>query len=185
MNELRLHYSDVDGILARIFLPVFVGAFAVAGMWFLYSLVVHPPSTAVGTTVAGVVLVPITWLFSWLTIRVAVISCRSARGVWWLRLSIKGFEVNDRILRPRRRAWRDVDKFMLVAPSDHFGHVSTLQVGYSLGPGHRRSIARKIFANFRGRDGTRADGIVMGYWDRPFDEAVDLMNEWARRFKAL
>jgi hypothetical protein len=27
------------------------------------------------------------------------------------------------------------------------------------------------------------DGIVMGYWDRPFDEAVDLMNEWLARYK--
>ena len=32
-------------------------------------------------------------------------------------------------------------------------------------------------------DGTRADGLVMGYWDRPFDEAVDLMNEWLARYK--
>jgi hypothetical protein len=34
-----------------------------------------------------------------------------------------------------------------------------------------------------GRDGTEADGLVMGYWDRPFDEAVDLMNEWLARYK--
>jgi hypothetical protein len=32
-----------------------------------------------------------------------------------------------------------------------------------------------------GRDGTEAD--VVGYWDRPFDEAVDLMNEWLARYK--
>ena len=23
----------------------------------------------------------------------------------------------------------------------------------------------------------------MGYWDRPFDEAVDLMNEWLTRYE--
>jgi hypothetical protein len=33
-------------------------------------------------------------------------------------------------------------------------------------------------------DGTKADGVVMGYWDRPFDEAVDLMNAWLRRNRA-
>jgi hypothetical protein len=31
----------------------------------------------------------------------------------------------------------------------------------------------------------RVDGLVMGYWDRPFDEAVDLMNEWHARYKAI
>jgi len=25
----------------------------------------------------------------------------------------------------------------------------------------------------------------MGYWDRPFDEAVDLMNEWLARYKTV
>jgi hypothetical protein len=52
-------------------------------------------------------------------------------------------------------------------------------------PSSQRRDPHRPRTNFRGRDGTRADGIVMGYWDRPFDEAVDLMNEWARRFKAL
>ena len=32
--------------------------------------------------------------------------------------------------------------------------------------------------------GTTADGFVMDYWDRPLDEAVDLMNEWLARYKA-
>ena len=32
------------------------------------------------------------------------------------------------------------------------------------------------------RDGTKADGLVMGYWDRPFDEAVDLMNACLTRY---
>ena len=27
--------------------------------------------------------------------------------------------------------------------------------------------------------------MVMGYWDRPVDEAVHLMNEWHRRHRAL
>jgi hypothetical protein len=49
---------------------------------------------------------------------------------------------------------------------------------------HRRSSSRKLFGDFSGRDGTKADGTVMGYWDRPFDEAVDLMNEWRSRYPA-
>ncbi len=31
--------------------------------------------------------------------------------------------------------------------------------------------------------GGTADGYVMGWWDRPFDEAVDLMNEWLTRHR--
>ena len=60
----------------------------------------------------------------------------------------------------------------------HFGWASPLSTG------HRRSLSRKLFGDFSGRDGTRADGTVMGYWDRPFDEAVDLMNEWRSRYPA-
>ena len=202
MSELRLHYTDVDGRFARIFLPMFFGGFAAAGAWFLFLLVVYPPSAPLGIALAAVVLTAITWLFGWLAVRLAVLAWRSGRGGWWLRLSGSGFEVNDRILRPRRREWRDIDKFMLVAPSGQFDHAvmapgktfaeaarnggdqpAALQVGYSLTPGHRRSLARRLFADFSGRDGTKADGIVMGFWDRPFDEAVDLMNEWLARYK--
>jgi len=204
VNELRLDYTDVDGRLSRIFLPMFFGFFAVWGLWFLYLLVVHPPSVVAGVVFGAIVLTLITWLFGWLALRIAVISWRSGRGTWWLRLSHSGFEVNDRIMRPRFYRWRDIDKFMLVAPSNEIeqavlapaisfadaakngdGHGPVFRVGFAYAGLRRRSILRAMFADFSGVDGTKADGLVMGYWDRPFDEAVHLMNEWHRRHRAL
>ncbi len=203
MTQCQLNYTDMDGRLVRIFLPMFFGAFAAGGLWFLYLLVVHPPPLPLAAAVIGLVLISVTWLFSWLTVRVAVVCWRSGRGHWWLRLSTSGFEVNDRIFRPRRYVWRDIEKFMLVAPSDQIDHAvvapgvsfaeaargdgaqpAAFRVGFALSTGHRRSLARKLFADFSGRDGTKADGTVMGYWDRPFDQAVDLMNEWRSRYPA-
>jgi len=35
----------------------------------------------------------------------------------------------------------------------------------------------------RPRDHTSADRLIDGHWDRPFDEAVELMNEWLTRHK--
>jgi hypothetical protein len=110
--------------------------------------------------------------------------------------------VNDRVLRPRRYDWRDIEKFMLVAPTAEIeravlapaisfsevikdgGGLPVFRVGFALSTRRRRSLSRRLFADFSGRDGTRADGTVMGYWDRPFDEAVDLMNEWRSRYPA-
>ncbi len=39
MTQRQLNYTDVDGRLVRIFLPMFFGAFAAGGLWFLYLLV--------------------------------------------------------------------------------------------------------------------------------------------------
>ncbi len=203
MTQYQLNYTDVDGRLVRIFLQMLFGAIAAGGLWFLYLLVAYPPSTPLAAAAIGLVLIACTWLFGWLALRVAVISWRSGRGDWWLRLSSSGFEVNDRIRRPRRYEWRDIEKFMLVAPSDQIEHAvlapsisfgeavkdggvqhPVFRVGFALSNRHRRSSSRKLFGDFSGRDGTKADGTVMGYWDRPFDEAVDLMNEWRSRYPA-
>ena len=94
---------------------------------------------------------------------------------------------------------------MLVAPSPHIEDAvvapaktfaeafrdggtqyPVFRVGFHCSPGHRRTLANRIFRRISGmcgQDGTRADGLVTGYWDRPFDEAVDLMNEWLTRYK--
>lgn len=152
---------------------------------------------------AGLVLLPMTLLFSWVLLLAAVHSLRKARRAWWLRLTSKGFEVNDRVFTARRAEWHEIDKFMLVAPAAHIEHAvvapgkafaeafreggtqsPAFRVGFHSSPGHRRKLAHKLFSGLRGRDGTRVDGLVMGYWDRPFDEAVDLMNEWLARYKA-
>jgi hypothetical protein len=203
MTQCQLNYTDVDGRLVRIFLPMFFGAFAAGGLWFLYLLVAYPPSTPLAAAAIGLVLIAGTCLSGRLALRIGAISWRSGRGDWWLRLSSSGFQVNDRILRPRCYEWRDIEKFMLVAPTAEIEHAAlapaisfaeavkdggvehpAFRVGFALSTGHRLSLSRKLFGDFSGRDGTRADGTVMGYWDRPFDEAVDLMNEWRSRYPA-
>ena len=137
---------------------------------------------------AGLALLPTTLLFCWFSVLAAVHCLRKVRRAWWLRLSSEGFEV---------------DKFMLVAPSADIDYAvvapgksfveayrdggtqsPAFSVGFHSHPGHRRKLASKLRSGLRGRDGTRVDGLVMGYWDRPFDEAVDLMNEWLGRYKA-
>ncbi|RDH74044.1 hypothetical protein DVS77_33715 [Mycolicibacterium moriokaense] len=203
MTEWQLYYRDMDGRVVRICLPLFFGALAAAGLWFLFLLVVHPPSVLAGAVLAAVVLTAVTWLFGWLTLRLATASWRSGRGSWWLRLSSNGFEVNDGIFRPRRYEWRQIGTFMLVAPAGQWGDAvdasdvtfadafrqggqapTAVQVGYTLAHRRSRSIVREMFFNFRGRDGSLADGLVMGFWDRPAEDAVDLLNEWRRRYKA-
>jgi len=201
-QELVLYYTDVDGRFIRIFLPVLFGVFATGGLWLQFLWVTELPSATVPVIAVGLILCPGTLLFSWLTIRLAAAAWRSGRGDWWLRLSGKCFEVNDRIFTPQRYEWHEIDKFMLVAPSAHIEHAvvapgktfveafrdggtqsPAFRVGFHCSPGHRRKLASKLFSGLRGRDGTRVDGLVMGYWDRPFDEAVDLMNEWLARYK--
>lgn len=201
MTELTIHYSDVDGRGGRIFLQLFSGAFAAGGLWFLYLFIAYPPSEPAGAALAWVLLTTFTWLATWLTIFIAVMSWRSVRGHWWLRLSSNGLEINDRIFRRRRIRWGQVHNFMLVAPAGHFEHAVmaqpqsfadamrngvdhpvALQVGFRLGHDLSRSLWRRLFANFRDRDGVLADGILMGFWDRSPDEAVNLLNEWRLRY---
>jgi len=61
--------------------------------------------------------------------------------------------------------------------------IRALRVGFCLVPGHPRKRAKNWLTVYCDRDGTKADGVVMGYWDRPFDEAVELLNEWLTRYK--
>jgi len=143
------------------------------------------------------------WVLGWLTAHLVVRSWRIARGRWWLRLSSTGFELNSRLGRPHRYEWREIDKFMLVAQSQHIdrailmsakpfaqayrdgdsGYLA-LVVGFHMTPEHPRTYwhnrIRRIYCD---REGTRSDGLILGYWDRPFDEAVDLLNEWLTRYK--
>jgi hypothetical protein len=200
-ERLVLYHTDVDGRFVRVFLPVLFGVFAAGGLWLLFLWVTALPTATAHVVVVGLVLCPGTLLFSWLSVRLTAAAWRSGRGDWWLRLSSKGFEVNDRTFTPRRYEWREIDKFMLVAPSaqvdraavapaktfaqalkDGGAQSPAFRVGFRCSPGHRRSPATRLFSDVRGRDGTKADGLIIGYWDRPFDEAVDLMNEWLTRY---
>ena len=219
-RELVVPFSKMDGPIVRLLLPVLFGLFAAGPLWLLFLCanqlrilaglgfshfdelqLVANPSTVRQVIGCGVALIPATWFFGWLTARIAVIGWRSTQGSWWLRLSSKGFEVNDRVRAPRRYRWREIDKFMLVGatpdavlvPVKNFADVlkeggteqAVLHVGFSYSA-QRNTVRHRLWlamSSQRGPDGTRADGIVMGFWDRPFDEAVDLMNDWLSRYR--
>ena len=188
-QQLMLYYPDQDYRFAGAFLlamftalslfVLFLGVMAweVTGCW---ALGVYP--FAIGSMS--------TWIFGRATVRFAVTGRRGARRDWWLRLSSTGFEVNDRLAKPRRHEWREIDKFLLVASREEFDDGSFRvihRVGFRYTPERRRRIATKrwtIKRPPRDRNGTTADGFVMDYWDRPLDDAVDLMNEWLARYKA-
>lgn len=222
--ELVVHYPALSGRPGIGMVIVGLASIAVGGLtagllWLLFLcanqllvlagwgwgnlLLIQHETSWLPVAGAGLVLLPMALLFSWFVLLVAFHSVRKARRAWWLRLTSKGFEVNDRIFRARRFEWREINKFMLVAPAAHVEHAVVVpgkafaeafreggtqspafRVGFRSAPGHRRRLTRKLFSGLRGRDGTEVDGLVMGYWDRPFDEAVELMNEWHTRYKA-
>jgi hypothetical protein len=207
----------VDFVIVSLMSTV-IGALTAGGIWLLFlcanqllvlagwgwgNLLIQHETSWLPVAGAGLVLLPMTLLFSWVFLLAAVHSLRKARRAWWLRLTSKGFEVNDRVFTARRVEWHEIDTFMLVAPSADIEYAvvapgktfaealrdggtqsPAFRVGFRCSPGRRRKLASKLLSSLRGRDGTRVDGLVMGYWDRPFDEAVDLMNEWHTRYKA-
>ena len=222
-RELVVHYPAANGRFGRICVTLLLGMLTVvfgwlpflalnqlllfAGFGFIPSFQ-DPSAPSAVVALLLVVLTPGPLVLGYLTVRAAVLGGRRAHGEWWLRLSSRGFEVNDRLRGPRRYEWREIDKFMLVATSadpeaagvdpaktaaeafkdGDTGH-SALLVGFRYSPpGRRRTPANSLWRIMSGpprhRDGTKADGLVMGYWDRPFDEAVDLMNEWLARYNA-
>jgi hypothetical protein len=221
-DQELVYYPAVNGRVGRIFATVLLGVLAAAFLWLpflvLNQLLIvtgsglipsYEDPSAPWPLVAVLFIVFTSWalMFGWFTLTFAVRGIRSARGDWWLRLSSREFEVNNRLFRPRRCEWREIDEFMLVTAYDHTEAVvpaaaktfaealadgdtwaSGWIVGFRYSPSHRRTLANKlwrIMCGARDRDGTKADGVVMGYWDRPFDEAVDLMNAWLRRYSAI
>jgi hypothetical protein len=218
-------YPGVNGRIGRIFTTVLLFMLTAAPLWLLFlclnqlrilaglgctyldqQLLIADPSTPWQVVWCGVALLPVIWILGWFSVTFAAHGIRKARGQWWLRLSSKGFEVNNRLFKPRRYEWSEIDEFILVTTGDHradqvadaaktFTEVlkdgddgpAGWIVGYRYSPGHRRTLANQLFRTMGGardRDGTKADGVVMGYWDRPFDEAVHLMNAWLTRYKA-
>jgi hypothetical protein len=197
---------SVGGLTAGVLWLLFLCAnqlLVLAGWGWGNLLLVQHETSWLPVAGAGLVLLPTALLFSWFCLLVAFHSVRKARRAWWLRLTSKGFEVNDGVFTARRFEWHEVEKFMLVAPAADIEHAvvtpgttftevftqggsqsAAFRVGFRGSPRRRRRLARKMCSGLRGRDGTRVDGLVMGYWDRPFDEAVDLMNEWHTRYKA-
>ena len=200
--------SVVLGMLAAVCLwlsILCVNQLLVLAGWGWDDFFVDPSASWLPVAGVGLVVLPGTLMVAWLVVLSAVHCLRKARRARWLRLSSSGFEVNDRLFKPRRYHWHEIGKFMLVAPSPHIEDAvvapaktfaeafrdggtqyPVFRVGFHCSPGHRRTLANRIFRRISGmcgQDGTRADGLVTGYWDRPFDEAVDLMNEWLTRYK--
>lgn len=202
-DEFVLTYTDVDSWFGRICLfALFAWMTApgsvLAGFCLYNSLlmagVLDPPGStyvvpqSVGDgvllTVGFVVGTLYTFYFGRWTVRCAFMCWRSSRGGWWLRLSDRGFEVNDRAGKPRRYQWQEIEKFLLVGAYDTEEGTFVGQVGFQYAPGHRLTMAKRLrqrLAPPRDRDDTKSDGIIMGWWDRPFDDAVDLMNDWLTR----
>ena len=203
---MELNYTDADGLVGRV---VITGMFVLltgAGLLMLFAatdgFVANPSAAPAALFVLGAAVAA---LFGPIACRIAAIGWRSTRGGWWLRLTATGFEVNDRVFTPRRFGWGDIDRFMLVAPASQIEHavvtpgatftqslstggdpIAALRVGFHCAPGYRRPLASRVFRPFTAmisHDGTQADGLIMGYWDRPFDEAVDLMNDWLTRYR--
>lgn len=96
---------------------------------------------------------------------------RGVRDAWWLRLSTTGFAINDRVFGPaRRHKWCEIQSFELVPRTGADG-----RVGFRYSPECHR---------FRPRRRSKPDGYVGDHWDRPVDEAVELMTEWLTRYRA-
>lgn len=184
-------------------LIVCVNQLLVLAGWGWEDFFVDPSASWLPVAGVGLVMLLGTLISGWVLVRCAVHFMRKVRRSWWLRLSARGFEVNDRVFKARRYGWHEIDTFMLVAPvgqvadavvapgktaaevvKDGGTQYPVFRVGFHCSPGQRRALSSKLASGFHSRDGTKADGLVMGYWDRPFDEAVDLMNEWLTRYKA-
>lgn len=151
VDELALPYTKVDGW------GVWIGAAFFFGGPIGFSVFTLSEGDATGISFGLLLLAGGLPIAAWL----AIGGWRQATGTWWLRLSHTGFEVNDR-LRPRRYRWADIEQFMLV-DSD-----GAARVAFRYRP--RRDYPSRA-----------VDGYVLGYWDRSFAEAVELMNEWLTR----
>lgn len=190
-EELVLRYTPVDGRCGWLGPVLLFGGFAAIGVLGLVALFADPDSAAEQVGVGGMVCVVLVCvaavaLFGLLTVRMTVVGWRSVHDDWWLRLSRTGFEVNDRVFRPRRYAWAEIDRFLLAGVVIEGTPVP--RVGFHYAPGHRHGLAgrlRRPSGRRRQPDGSKVDVAVMGYWDRPFDQAVDLMNEWLTRHQPV
>ena len=133
---------------------------------------------------------------------------RITRGAWWLRLTASGLEINDRLGRPKRYQWRDFERFVLVPSPTDLGSAELapqltyaekvayarqhsaspipggLVPGFQLVPHYPRNCLQKRRNRlYRTVEGPTPDGFVSEFWDRPYDQAVDLLNEWLTRYR--
>jgi len=182
-DELTVYFSNADGLLGR------AGLVGLTGVPLAFSLLLLFYAVVQHRIVLSIVLTAIALFFGYVVAWFAALGWRSARGRWWLRLSTVGFEVNDRVFRPRRYRWSDIDAFLLVGAQGvpASGAVPQAQTFTDvLKDGEAAQIMRvgfRFLPDRRRRRRRQADGYVMGWWDRPFDQAVDVMNEWLARHR--
>ena len=170
--------------------------FVLAGSGWGTLILIHHETRWLPVAGCAVAWFALTWLFLWATARIALHCTRRIRRTWWVRLTRTGFEVNDRIFGPRRYSWNEINQFMLVAPRHQiraavvtppttfleklkvgYGFRAVLCVGFECTTG-RRALELRLFGSPVSRDGTRADGLIVGRWDRHIFEVVDLLNDW-------
>ena len=185
---------------------------AAASVWLLivlWRLPVESGEDAVLAVLLTVLMTPFGALMALGSAVFLIQSWRITRGAWWLRLTASGLEINERLGRPRRYQWRDFERFVLVptsadldstelAPQLTYGEkvaqgikaggatvvLVGLVPGFQLVPTYPRSYSHKrINRQYRTFDGPTPDGFVVEFWDRPFDQAVDLLNEWLTRYR--
>jgi hypothetical protein len=118
-------------------------------------------------------------------VNIIVTASRRARGDGWLHLSSTWFDVHPRTGRLRHYQWCEIDEFRRVESVDDEGGFVTY-VGFRLAPQRRRTRQDRIRSAVAPRDrhGTKSDGVLDGAWDRPVEDAVDLMNAWLADCKA-
>ncbi|ORA35605.1 hypothetical protein [Mycobacterium aquaticum] len=210
-DELLIPYPAEDGT-ARLFGGLFMTALALAPAYLLPVVWADDnghPLAANEAALLTAVFVLCSAFFVWIATRSLIPWWRITRGTWWLRLSASGLEINDRLGRPQRYRWRDFERFLLVpTPADlnsaelaaqltfgekvaqgvEHGGVPVIVVGlvpgFQLAPTYHRSIWHKrINRLYRAFNGPTPDGIVMEFWDRPYDQAVEMLNEWLKRYR--
>lgn len=207
-DELTLYFSNLDGPVAKAVIVLFTGLPAALALWLLFLSVnqlrimagvapsefnglrlVADPTTPWQVIGAGTAALAVILTCGLLAVRFSLLGWRSTRKQWWLRLSPVGFEINDRIFHPRRFRWAEIDGFWLMGTDGQplTGPVAQVQtVGDVLRDGAAPQSGRVTFRVRREdrRWGRRhVNKYVMGWWDRPFDEAVDLMNDWLTRHR--
>ncbi|MDH6246209.1 hypothetical protein [Mycobacterium sp. OTB74] len=189
-DDFVINFTAADGRWGWIFIVGLFGIFPALAIVGLTALILmrHDAMREMGPFLfawfAFICMLNI-GMFGPMVARLAALGIRSGRGGWWLRLSSTGFEVNDRVLRPRRYAWRDIDRFVL-------GHanlegIASPRVGFRYAPDYsltlRKRLCRRLGGPARDPEGVKIDVAVMGYWDRPFAQAVELMNNWLTRYR--
>lgn len=167
-DELVLRYTAVDGRYGWLGPVVFFGGFAAIGAVGLAALFADRENALEqvgpgGMLWLGLLGAAAVALFGPLAARMAVVGWRSVHGNWWLRLSSTGFEVNDRVFRPRRYQWAEIDKFLL--PFDATEGTPAPRIGFHYAPGHqygRADTLRHPSGRSRHPDETKVDVAVMG-----------------------